>query len=58
MRGNYGHSCFNVWDRLMGANHPDYETRYREVTSRPPLSVSAPLPPRCSRNPSPPTVAV
>jgi len=35
MRGNYG-LYFNIWDRLMGTNHPDYETRFREVTSRAP----------------------
>jgi sterol desaturase/sphingolipid hydroxylase (fatty acid hydroxylase superfamily) len=34
MRGNYG-LYFNVWDRLMGTNHPDYESRFREVTTRP-----------------------
>jgi sterol desaturase/sphingolipid hydroxylase (fatty acid hydroxylase superfamily) len=34
MKGNYG-LYFNVWDRLMGTNHPDYENRFREVTSRP-----------------------
>jgi sterol desaturase/sphingolipid hydroxylase (fatty acid hydroxylase superfamily) len=33
MRGNYG-LYFNVWDRLMGTNHADYEQRFREVTSR------------------------
>ncbi|MHA3770493.1 sterol desaturase family protein [Verrucomicrobiota bacterium sgz303538] len=33
MRGNYG-LYFNVWDRLMGTNHRDYEDRFREVTSR------------------------
>ena len=33
MRGNYG-LYFNLWDRLMGTNHPDYESRFREVTSR------------------------
>ena len=33
MRGNYG-LYFNIWDRLMGTNHRDYETRFREVTSR------------------------
>lgn len=32
-RGNYG-LYFNVWDRLMGTNHRDYEARYREVTGR------------------------
>lgn len=35
MRGNYG-LYFNVWDRLMGTNHPDYESRFREVTHRAP----------------------
>ena len=34
MRGNYG-LYFNVWDRLMGTNHPDYESRFEAVTSRP-----------------------
>jgi sterol desaturase/sphingolipid hydroxylase (fatty acid hydroxylase superfamily) len=34
LKGNYG-LYFNVWDRLMGTNHPDYENRFREVTSRP-----------------------
>lgn len=34
MRGNYG-LYFNIWDRLMGTNHPEYEARFREVTSRP-----------------------
>ena len=34
MRGNYG-LYFNIWDRLMGTNHPDYERRFEEVTSRP-----------------------
>jgi lathosterol oxidase len=33
MRGNYG-LYFNFWDRLMGTSHPDYESRFREVTSR------------------------
>lgn len=33
MRGNYG-LYFNVWDRLMGTNHADYEKRFDEVTSR------------------------
>ena len=33
MRGNYG-LYFNVWDRLMGTNHKDYEARFEEVTSR------------------------
>lgn len=33
MRGNYG-LYFNVWDRLMGTNHADYESRFEEVTNR------------------------
>ena len=33
MHGNYG-LYFNVWDRVMGTNHPDYESRFREVTTR------------------------
>ena len=31
--GNYG-LYFNVWDRLMGTNHKDYESRFNEVTTR------------------------
>ena len=34
LRGNYG-LYFNIWDRLMGTNHEEYEKRFREVTSRP-----------------------
>ena len=34
LRGNYG-LYFNIWDRLMGTNHEDYEKRFHEVTSRP-----------------------
>jgi Delta7-sterol 5-desaturase len=34
LRGNYG-LYFNIWDRLMGTNHPDYESRFNEVTHRP-----------------------
>jgi len=34
MRGNYG-LYFNIWDRLMRTNHRDYESRFREITSRP-----------------------
>ena len=33
-RGNFG-LYFNYWDRLMNTNHPDYEQRFRSVTSRP-----------------------
>lgn len=29
LRGNYG-IYFNVWDRLMGTNHADYEKRFRK----------------------------
>lgn len=32
LRGNYG-LYFNIWDRLMGTNHEDYEARFRKVTS-------------------------
>lgn len=44
MRGNYG-LYFNIWDRIMGTNHADYERRFREVTSRPasePATTAAP----------------
>jgi sterol desaturase/sphingolipid hydroxylase (fatty acid hydroxylase superfamily) len=34
MRGHYG-IYFNLWDRLMGTNHTEYEKRFEEVTSRP-----------------------
>jgi sterol desaturase/sphingolipid hydroxylase (fatty acid hydroxylase superfamily) len=33
LRGNYG-LYFNLWDRLMGTNHRDYESRFVEVTTR------------------------
>ena len=33
LRGNYG-LYFNIWDRLMGTNHADYEQRFCEVTTR------------------------
>lgn len=33
LKGNFG-LYFNFWDRWMGTNHPDYEKRFREVTSR------------------------
>ncbi|TLD68215.1 sterol desaturase family protein [Phragmitibacter flavus] len=39
MRGNFG-LYFNLWDRLMGTNHQDYETRFREVTQRKPSPLS------------------
>jgi lathosterol oxidase len=32
-RGNYG-LYFNIWDRMMGTNHPDYEKRFYAVTTR------------------------
>jgi len=45
--GNYG-LYFNVWDRLCGTNHADYEARFREVTSRGsgvvPVAAVAPAP--------------
>ena len=31
-RANYG-LYFNVWDRLMGTNHPEYRTRFELATS-------------------------
>ena len=31
VRGNYG-LYFNVWDRLAGTNHPDYEPRFERAT--------------------------
>jgi len=34
-RANYG-LYFNVWDRLMGTNHPDYEQRFELATGSPP----------------------
>lgn len=30
---NYG-LYFNIWDRIMGTNHPDYEKHFDEVTER------------------------
>ena len=33
LRGNFG-LYFNLWDRLMGTNHVDYEQRFCEVTTR------------------------
>lgn len=34
-RANFG-LYFNVWDRLMGTNHPDYEHRFEQATAAPP----------------------
>lgn len=34
-QANFG-LYFNVWDRLMGTNHPDYEQRFELATSAPP----------------------
>lgn len=33
-RANFG-LYFNVWDRLMGTNHPEYETRFAQVVEKP-----------------------
>ena len=41
LRGNYG-LYFNVWDRLMGTNHKDYEKRFEEVVTRVPPTHSPP----------------
>ncbi len=30
-RGNYGF-CFQIWDRLMGTCHPQYDRRFRDMT--------------------------
>jgi sterol desaturase/sphingolipid hydroxylase (fatty acid hydroxylase superfamily) len=30
-RSNYG-LYFNIWDRMMGTNHPDYARRFSQVT--------------------------
>ena len=43
LRGNYG-LYFNLWDRLMGTNHADYEARFREVTTRPRPEAASPEP--------------
>ncbi|MFO0876292.1 MAG: sterol desaturase family protein [Gemmataceae bacterium] len=32
-QANYG-LYFNVWDRLLGTNHPDYEARFAEATAK------------------------
>jgi sterol desaturase/sphingolipid hydroxylase (fatty acid hydroxylase superfamily) len=42
-KGNYG-LYFNYWDRWMGTLHPDYDKRFREVTSR---SLKEPRARRC-----------
>lgn len=42
-RANYG-LYFNVWDRLMGTNHLDYERRFELATSVPPSVTSAGMP--------------
>jgi len=33
MRGNYG-LYFGFWDRIMGTNHSDYESRFRAITAK------------------------
>jgi Delta7-sterol 5-desaturase len=33
LKGNYG-LYFNIWDRLMGTNHKNYEGRFHDVTMR------------------------
>ncbi|MBN9520255.1 sterol desaturase family protein [bacterium] len=39
-RGNYG-LYFNVWDRLMGTNHPEYEARFGRAAGGSPASPAA-----------------
>ncbi len=34
IHGNFG-LYFSFWDKLMGTHHPEYEARFREITSRP-----------------------
>jgi Delta7-sterol 5-desaturase len=41
LRANFG-LYFNVWDRLMGTNHPDYERRFERATGGPPREVPGP----------------
>lgn len=41
--GNYG-LYFNYWDRLMGTNQRDYESRFRQVTTRSRLPSGARVP--------------
>jgi Delta7-sterol 5-desaturase len=41
IRGNYG-LYFNFWDRLMRTNHEEYESRFREVTSRARVDINSP----------------
>lgn len=36
-RANFG-LYFNVWDRLMGTNHPEYEARFEQATRRAPFA--------------------
>jgi sterol desaturase/sphingolipid hydroxylase (fatty acid hydroxylase superfamily) len=50
LRGNYGF-YFNIWDRLMGTNHANDESRFAEVTTRDPISYSSSS--SSSSNPSP-----
>jgi Delta7-sterol 5-desaturase len=37
-RANFG-LYFNVWDRLMGTNHPEYERRFEQLTGGSPPAV-------------------
>lgn len=43
MRGNYG-LYFNFWDRWMGTNHREYQSRFAEVTERRNASFRASIP--------------
>jgi sterol desaturase/sphingolipid hydroxylase (fatty acid hydroxylase superfamily) len=43
-RANYG-LYFNVWDRLMGTNHPDYQARFEQATGGQATEAEAPAEP-------------
>jgi Delta7-sterol 5-desaturase len=40
LRANFG-LYFNVWDRLMGTNHPDYDRKFEQVTMKEPATETA-----------------
>jgi lathosterol oxidase len=49
-QGNYG-LYFNLWDWLMGTNHPDSEARFQEVTTRSPAERAENAPPAIIEHP-------
>jgi sterol desaturase/sphingolipid hydroxylase (fatty acid hydroxylase superfamily) len=52
MRGNYG-LYFNIWDRLMGTNHREYELRFAQATAGYRSAQSELLAARIDDDPSP-----